>query len=522
VFALEPPWRTARAVGGIVRWGATIAGGYAAAAGRHGDRAAIIDDRGVLTFAEVLERSENIARSLRELGVDTGDDVAVMARNHRGIIEATVAATMLGAGIVYLNTGFAAPQLAGVVERERPEALIYDEEFESVFADVPARLARVLSWSEPGGASDTQTLSQLAQAGAGGASLRRPPEAGRVVVLTSGTTGAPKGAARSLGGGVLASAAAILSRIPLDADGTTHIAAPIFHSWGLAHLTLSLPLRSTLVLRRRFDALEALRAVSQHRADALVVVPVMLSRMLEVDDEELAALDVACLRVIASSGSALPGDLARRVMDRFGDVLYNLYGSTEVAWATIAGPRELREAPGTAGTPPPGTEVRILDASGSPVPAGTTGRIFVGNGAEFEGYTGGGSKEVVGGLMSTGDVGHVDEHGHLFIDGRDDEMIVSGGENVYPVEVEDLLATHDEIADVAVVGVEDEQFGHRLAAHVVLRAGATLDAESVREHVRANLARYKVPRDVVFHDELPRNATGKILRRELRAEQPDV
>jgi fatty-acyl-CoA synthase len=203
-------------------------------------------------------------------------------------------------------------------------------------------------------------------------------------------------------------------------------------------------------------------------------------------------------------------------MDVFGDVVYNLYGSTEVAWATIATPEDLRAAPGTAGRPPLGTVVKLLDGDGHEVKPGDGGRIFVANELVFEGYTGGGSKEIVGGLMSTGDVGHFDAGGRLFVDGRDDEMIVSGGENVFPREVEDLLADHEQVEEAAVIGVDDDEFGQRLKAFVVPRNGAALSADMVKGYVKENLARYKVPREVVFLEELPRNATGKVLKRELK------
>jgi acyl-CoA synthetase (AMP-forming)/AMP-acid ligase II len=217
------------------------------------------------------------------------------------------------------------------------------------------------------------------------------------------------------------------------------------------------------------------------------------------------------------SGSALPPSLSERWMDLFGEHLYNLYGSTEVAWATIASPADLRAAPGTAGRPPRGTVVRLYDEAGQPVGSpGVTGRIFVGNDVQFEGYTGGGGKDEIDGLLSSGDVGHFDSEGRLFIDGRDDDMIVSGGENVFPAEVEDLLSGHDAIADVAVFGVDDEQFGQRLKAVVVLRPGRTLSEDELKQHVKANLAGYKVPREVEFTDELPRTSTGKVLKRELR------
>jgi acyl-CoA synthetase (AMP-forming)/AMP-acid ligase II len=225
--------------------------------------------------------------------------------------------------------------------------------------------------------------------------------------------------------------------------------------------------------------------------------------------------------VVAASGSALPGDLGTTWMDQFGDNLYNIYGSTEVAYATVADPQDLREAPGTAGKPPHATIVKIYDEDGNEVPQGETGRIFVGNGILFEGYTGGGSKDMIDGLMSSGDVGRFDEAGRLFVEGRDDEMIVSGGENVFPKEVEDCLSRHEAVHEAAAIGVDDEEWGKRLKAFVVLEDGKDVSEDDLKAHVKSNLARYKVPREIVFMDELPRNATGKLLKRKLEEDDED-
>jgi acyl-CoA synthetase (AMP-forming)/AMP-acid ligase II len=503
-----------RSLAALRRWGPTSAAAYTGGAIRFPDRPAIIDDRGTVTFREVHRRTNALAHQLSEEGIGEHDDVAIMCRNHRGFVEATVACSKLGAGALYLNTAFAGPQIADVLKREDPAALIYDEEFAGLVEEGGARRKRFVAWSEPGGGGADPTLEQLIAAGAT-SDLPAPAEKGRVVILTSGTTGAPKGAARKQPD-TLEPAAALFSKIPLKARGTTVVAAPLFHSWGYAHFTLGLALSSTLVLRHRFDPEDTLRAVSQHGASVLAVVPVMLQRILDLGPKTLARYDTGCLKVIAVSGSALPGELATRAMDAFGDVLYNLYGSTEVAWATIATPEDLRAAPGTAGRPPMGTVVKLLDADGRAVGAGEGGRIFVANEMMFDGYTGGGGKEVVEGLMSTGDVGHFDRDGRLFVDGRDDEMIVSGGENVFPREVEDLLADHESIEEVAVLGVPDKQFGQRLKAFVVPREGVDLSEQAVKEYVKANLARFKVPREVVFLAQLPRNATGKVLKRELQ------
>jgi acyl-coenzyme A synthetase/AMP-(fatty) acid ligase len=241
----------------------------------------------------------------------------------------------------------------------------------------------------------------------------------------------------------------------------------------------------------------------------------MMQRILELDSKTLAKHELRSLRVTAVSGSALPGELATKWMDRFGDNIYNLYGSTEVAYATIASPADLRAAPGTAGKPPRGSIVRIYDEDGNEVETGDTGRIFVGNEMKFEGYTGGGSKDEIDGLLSSGDVGHFDEDGRLFIDGRDDEMIVSGGENVFPREVEDLLSDYEGVKEAAVIGVDDEKFGQRLKAFVVLDDGKNVSEDDLKGHVKKNLANYKVPREIEFLESLPRNQTGKVLKREL-------
>ena len=507
------PDRAVKAVVALKRWGPTPAAAYTGSAARFPDRAALIDERGTLTFEEVHLRTNALAREMRAAGIKEGDSVAIMCRNHRGFIEATVACSKLGASALYLNTAFAGPQITDVMRREDPAGLVYDADFANLVSDGGEGRQRFVAWSEPGASPSDPVLEDLISSGST-ADLTPPGEPGRVVILTSGTTGTPKGAARRQPDSV-EPLAALFSKIPLKARERTVIAAPMFHSWGFGHFTLALPLSSTIVLRRRFDPEETLRAIAQHRASALAVVPVMLQRILELPRETIARYDTHALRVIALSGSALPGDLATRAMDAFGEVVYNLYGSTEVAWATIATPEDLRAAPGTAGRPPIGTIVKILDDDGREVAGGQTGRIFVANELMFEGYTDGGGKEIVGGLMSTGDVGRFDAQGRLFVEGRDDEMIVSGAENVFPREVEDLLAAHSDVEEVAVVGVPDEEFGQRLKAFVVPRDGVELSEQTVQEYVKTTLARYKVPREVVFLERLPRNATGKILKREL-------
>jgi acyl-CoA synthetase (AMP-forming)/AMP-acid ligase II len=516
ILGLHRPDKSVKVVSAFVRWGASPALGITTAAIHYPDETALIDERGSLTFEQLHRRSNALAHAFAAMGIGYGDGIGIMCRNHRGFIEVTLAAAKLGASALYLNTMFAGPQLVEVTRREGPKALVYDEEFAGLLDGVGEDVERVIGWcdaEEPAG----QTIDTLI-ASHDDSNFKPPPDKPRFVILTSGTTGTPKGAQRSSPDGLLAMAA-LIDKIPYRARDTMMIAAPLFHSWGFFHFVVSLPTASTIVLRRRFDEEETLRAVQEHRAQVLAVVPVMLQRILRLPEETLDRYDLSSLRITSLSGSALPGELAIEWMDRFGDTIYNLYGSTEVAYATVATPADLRAAPGTAGKPPRGTVVRLYDENGREVPRGEVGRIFVGNEMAFEGYTGGGGKEAIDGLLSSGDVGHIDEAGRLFIDGRDDEMIVSGGENVFPREVEDLLADHGAVVDVAVIGVDDEEFGQRLKAFVVVTEEADVSADELKAHIKANLAAYKAPREIEFVEELPRNATGKILKRELHARE---
>ena len=512
VVGLERPSRVAKMLLAFERHG-LLGGSITAAALRHGDRPAVLDERGTLSYADLDSRSNALANAWRSRGLKAGEGVAILVRNHRGFLEAVFAAAKCGARIILLNTSFAGPQIREVASREGTDLLVHDDEYSKLLSDIDAPHGTWRAWvDEP--ADDT--LDALIEDGDTSAPPK-PSETPRIIILTSGTTGTPKGAPRSepkslslLGG--------LLSKVPFRAREVTEMCVPMFHALGFAQALVGIGLGSTLVIRRRFDPVETLESLERHRASAMVMVPVMLQRTVDKLEEVDSPPDSSSLRIIFLSGSALGADLATRSMKVFGPVFYNLYGSTEVAYAAIATPEDLRAAPGTVGRPPTGTRIKLFDEDGREVPQGETGRIFVGNAGQFEGYTGGGSKEVIDGLMSSGDVGHFDEQGRLFIDGRDDEMIVSGGENVFPAEVEELLGSHDQISEAAVIGVDDEQFGQRLKAFVVLRGQASLSEDDIKGYVKENLARYKVPREIVFVDELPRNATGKVLKREL-AEQ---
>jgi acyl-CoA synthetase (AMP-forming)/AMP-acid ligase II len=470
-------------------------------------RRAIVDDEGAIAYAELDALAAAVARGLRSEGLARPARLGILCRNHRWFAAALAAAEGLGIDCVLLNTEFGAPAVGDVIERHGVGRLVVDPDLAETARAAAPDVPRFVAGSEGDG-----SLGQLAGRHAGGA--RPEPEAdARVVLLTSGTTGAPRGAERPAPRSV-APGASIVSRLPLRARTTSVVGPPLFHAWGFAHLTLGLGLACTSVLRRRFDAGAAVADVREHGARCLVVVPVMLRRVLDAlaPDERLPTL-----RVVACGGAPLSPALAAEAMDRLGEVVYDFYGSTEAAWATIATPRDLRAAPGTVGRPPRGTVVEIRGPGGERLPPGAVGRIAVRNSFGFEGYTGGGAGRRVGELVATGDVGRFDEEGRLFVTGREDEMIVSGGENVFPGEVEDALVEHPSLCDAAVVGVPDDEFGQRLRAYVVRAAGADVGADDVRAYVRERLARFKVPREVVFVGELPRTASGKVVKRALDA-----
>ncbi len=478
------------------------------AAARDRDGLALIDERGALTFGELDERTNALANEWRRRGLGPGASVAILAGNHRGFLEAVYAAGKCGAGVLLLNTGFGGAQLAEMLAREGADLLVYDDDYVATVADVQPRLGRIRAWAQSPG---PDTLDALIERG----DPSPPPRSGgrpKIVILTSGTTGVPKGASRSEPYSLIP-VGGLLGKVPFRGREVTECCVPLFHSLGFSHAMYAMVLGSTLVLRREFDPGQTLASVAAHRASAMIVVPIMLRRILDLGWAALAEHDLSALRVVFVGGSQLGAVLATRAMQALGPVVYNMYGSTEVAYATIATPADLAVEPGCVGAVVPGSVVKIFTGDRHEAPPGTPGRIFVGNVLAFEGYTGGGTKESIRGLMSTGDVGHFDRAGRLFIDGRDDEMIVSGGENVYPGEVQEALAQHPDILDVAVVGVSDEEFGQRLRSYIVVRPGASLTESDVKDYVRNRLARFKVPRDVLFVDALPRNAGGKVLKR---------
>ncbi|MBX9978781.1 MAG: acyl-CoA ligase FadD12 [Mycobacterium gordonae] len=510
------PDRYVRVVAAMAREGVGFTSGFAGAAQRCPNRPGLIDELGTLTWRQLDERGDAFAAALQARPGGPPKVVGIMCRNHRGFIDALLAANRVGADVLLLNTSFAGPALAEVVSREGVDAIVYDEEFtatvDRALADAP-NATRIVAWADE---PHDLTVEKLIRAHAG----QRPQRSGgkgKLILLTSGTTGTPKGAKHSGGSGGIKTLKGVLDRTPWRAEEPIVIVAPMFHAWGFSQLVLASSLACTVVTRRKFDPEATLALIDRHQATGLAVVPVMFDRIMELPEEVRNRYSCKSLRFAAASGSRMRPDVVIAFMDQFGDVIYNNYNATEAGMIATATPTDLRAAPDTAGKPAEGTQIRILDPDFKEVPTGEVGTIYVHNGSQFDGYTSGTTKDFHAGYMSSGDVGYLDANGRLFVVGRDDEMIVSGGENIYPIEVEKTLAAHPEVAEASVIGVDDEQYGQRLSAFVVLEPGASATVETLKQHVRDNLANYKVPREITVLDELPRGSTGKILRNELKA-----
>ena len=397
-------WHT---VAALLKFGTTPAAGYIGAAKKFPNEPAIIDELGTLTFKQVDERTNALAHAFSRDGIEEGDGVAIMCRNHRGWIDAVVACSKLGANALFMNTAFSGPQLTDVAKREKPKAIVFDQEFAEVLADAGKRRKRYIAWHD--GKADDPLLEDLIGRG-DPAPLKAPGERGRAIILTSGTTGTPKGASRSMPKSI-DPIASLLSVIPLKAREKTMLAAPLFHAWGFAQWALGISLASTIVLKRKFDEEGTLSLTAQHGCQALVVVPVMIQRILELPDEVLDRYDLSAVKAVPVSGSALPG---ARLEPLDGPLRREPLQPLRLDRGGVGDDRHATRPARGAGHRGP-TAARVgredLRRGRQTLPQGETGRIFVGNDVQFEGYTGGGSKDELDGLLSSGDVGHFDASG---------------------------------------------------------------------------------------------------------------
>jgi fatty-acyl-CoA synthase len=474
-----------------------------------GAKPAVIDRRGTVTWHEIDERANRLARVLLGRGARPGDTVATLLRNGREQVEAILATQKLGMAVAPLNTWAKAGELTSILGGADPALLIHDERHPVDAGDLPRLVVSDGRRSAAEGGYEA-SLADVSGAPLPPATLHRGHP--RVLIHTSGTTGRPKGARRGAGRSEMGAFLDYLSVVPLRRRDIIVCPAPLFHSFGMLTVTLWAILGATLVLPDRFDPEGTLELVERHGGTVVAAVPVMLHRISALP-EERRRRDLSSVRVVIASGAVIPPALRERIADVFGSALYDMYGSTEAGLVAIATPEDVAGRPTSVGRPIPGVEVLVVDEDGTPLPAGEVGRIVVDSTGTFEGYTGDDRPDHVAGLLSTGDAGHFDDDGYLFVEGRADDMIIVGGENVYPAEIEEAILRVPGVREAAVAGASDPEFGQVVVAFVAGDA----DAERITATCREALASFKVPRRIERVDELPRTATGKVLVRDLVA-----
>ena len=481
-----------------------------------GDKTAIHDRNGSMTWGELDRNANRVAHALEDEGLHGKDSVALILRNGREMVETALGAQKIGVVCCPLNTWAKPKELKVTLEQAAPSVIVYDtahaEQIEKADPDnVPMYFVGDPSAALAGSKPYDEWVDGRSEKPPG--PFTRDRGAAKVVIHTSGTTGKPKGAARDSSAAGLGALANLVSVVPYRRDDMFFCPAPMFHSFGLATMTFCIAMGATMVLPQKFDAEESLKFIQDYEATAASFVPVMIKRILALDEDVKKKYDLSSLRVVMASGSAMSPDLRRDAMDLFGDVLYDLYGSTEVGWVTIATPEDMKNNPKTVGKPVPGTEVAVFSKEGDKLGANESGELFIKSNILFEGYTSGESKDEREGYMSIGDLGRIDDEGYLFVEGRADDMVVIGGENVYPIEVEEVIEGMSGVSEAAVLGVTDDEYGEVLAAFVV----GSVSEDDVMSTCKSELASYKVPKRVEILDELPRTSTGKVLKRELIA-----
>lgn len=482
------------------------------------DRPALIDDDGTLTYRDLQQQATNFARYLHQLPVNE-IRLGIMARNGRGIVTPLIAKGYAGATLFLLNIGSSAEQLAGCIEENDINVLVIDSEFADRLPEPGSAAAtglNVVIAHEGGEATGSHPVLSEIITRKIDQKLPRFPKHGNIVLMSSGTTGVPKGIARPEPK-LPTVLSTILDAIPWEAGYNVQMTASIFHTWGWAMLNIAFALRSTVITRRIFDAEACLNDIQEHRCEVLVSSPVFYKSMVTLDNTW--DYDASSLQVIASSGHALSPQIAADTIERFGPILANIYGSTELTLASAATAQQIAEDATIGGSIANGTVLKILDDDGKEVPRGKVGKIYLRNATTMVGYTNPKHKlDRVGMLQSIGDLGYIDNNGMLHVLGRADEMIIVGGENVYPSSVDNTLDTMPGIADHYCKGVDDDATFSRIAAWVVKDPeGPDITADDIRQWVRTRLAEHSVPRDVHFVDDLPRNATGKVIPRKLTA-----
>jgi len=489
------------------------------------DKPAILWRDQRVTFGQVVERMNRAAAALQRRGFTRNTSVVLMMKNRPEFIELQGGAGLIGAAGVSISWRSTASELVYLANHCGAKAIVFEADLWHVVQQAKKDIRGIADEDYVAVGGDVPGCARYEQ------DFLAPPsvaprvhegdeEEAAVVIYTSGTTGKPKGAVRKFPKDAVFAFMRFIAETPMRADDVHLVTCPLYHSTAFGFMTMSGLLGATTVLMDEFKPEAFLEHIERFGVTTTALVPTMLHRVLSLGPAVLSKYDTRSLRVIFSGGAPLPGPLAIEAMDHFGDVLFNFYGATETGLVTLAKPEDLRAAPWTIGRPVPGNEIRLLDDDGREVGAGKVGELYARNQMLVAGYHQDAEStraSMRDGFFSVGDLARKDRDGRYFIEGRKRDMIISGGVNVYPAEVEGVLEAHPDLAEVAVVGVSDPEWGERVRAFVVRRPGAdAVDEAALKAWCRERLAGPKVPRDYVFLEGLPRNPTGKVLKRELR------
>jgi long-chain acyl-CoA synthetase len=499
----------------------------------HPDRAALIDEFGSTTWAQLSERVTRLSRAFRDRGVGPNDTIAMMMGNRREVFEVFLAAAHTGFTVVPVNWHWVADELAYVIEDSGARALVVDERFEETaqraLADPRASSIEFSVMAREDVSNEDRLLNYESFLGAGANEVLEEQLLGGPMFYTSGTTGRPKGVRGMLSGGkgipseVFKLICSGMSQY-VPADGTTFLAGPAYHSAQWAFSFMPLVNGSTVVMRHKFDAAEMLRLIDAHSVTNVHLVPTQMKRLLDLGQEDRDAYDGSSMAAIWHGAAPCPPPWKRSSIDWMGPIIHEYYGSTEGAFISTIDSKEWLERGGSVGKPLETMTVFVVDEDGKEVGANETGTLYFKSsmGSDFE-YHNDPEKTAAAhlepGVFTTGDVGHIDEDGYLWLSDRKIDMIISGGVNIYPAEIEAVLAENASVEDVAVIGVPNEEFGEEVKAVVQLSGAANLEEleKELMTACRDRLAGYKRPKSIDFVETLPRTGTGKILKRELRA-----
>jgi long-chain acyl-CoA synthetase len=476
------------------------------------------------TYPDLLGRSLRATRGLHQLGVGTGDRVALLLRNSIEFLEASIATVPLGASAVPINWHWRGEEIAHVLLDSAARALVVHADlWPAIASSVPAGLPLIVVPQDDGSTDGPDGAVSWPEWLAANERWDEPPEGAPMsIIYTSGTTGLPKGVVRApTTDAQREGAQAMLGEIFQLAPGErTVIPAPMYHTAPNVYALASALRGMDMTIMSGFDAEEFLRIVAEHRATVVQMVPTMFVRLLALPQERRAAYDLSSLRWVVHAAAPCPPEVKRAMIEWLGPIVAEYYGSTETGPVVFCTSEEWLAHPGTVGRPLERSVVKILDDDGSELPAGQSGEVYtwLDIWPDFT-YTGDEQKRRAverDGLVSCGDIGYLDAEGYLYLNDRRSDMVISGGVNIYPAEIEACLLSLEGVRDCAVFGIPDDEFGEALAAHVERDDGAELTAEQVRGHVHSRLAAYKTPRVVEFSDSLPREDSGKIFKRRLR------